>query len=167
MLLGNAAHTIHPNGAQGFNLVLRDVAGLVEYLAAALRDGGDVGSREVLASYILSRKRDQRQVIRFTDAMHWAFNNTNPLKSVARNTAMFVLERAAGPEKRVYQTGIGSPEDRRRKTEDGGLNQRAERMTVILVSHPPFQRKLESSKLTFLLIMNKLSTGFRACSGML
>ena len=40
VLLGNAAHTIHPVGAQGFNLGLRDVATLAEVLAdEALRHG--------------------------------------------------------------------------------------------------------------------------------
>ena len=38
ILLGNSAHTIHPNAAQGFNLGLRDVAGLTECIYSALEN---------------------------------------------------------------------------------------------------------------------------------
>ncbi len=107
VLLGNAAHTIHPNGAQGFNLVLRDVAGLVENLGAALREGRDVGGRDLLESYILSRKADQRQVIRFTDALQRTFNNTNPLKAFARNTTMFVLDALPPLKKEFIKRAAG------------------------------------------------------------
>ena len=92
VLLGNAAHTIHPNGAQGFNLVLRDVAELAGHLGATLQKGGDVGAGEVLTAYGLSRKADQQRVIRFSDSLHRAFNNTSPLTSTLRNSAMLVLD---------------------------------------------------------------------------
>ena len=109
VLLGNAAHTIHPNGAQGFNLVLRDVAALAAHLGATLQNGGDVGAGEVLNAYGLSRKADQRRVIRFSDSLQRAFNDTTPLKSVLRNSAMWILD-ALPPLKKEFirqATGLG------------------------------------------------------------
>ena len=109
VLLGNAAHTVHPNGAQGFNLVLRDVAALAAHLGATLQNGGDVGAGEVLNAYGLSRKADQRRVIRFSDSLQRAFNDTTPLKSALRNSAMWILD-ALPPLKKEFirqATGLG------------------------------------------------------------
>ena len=109
VLLGNAAHTIHPNGAQGFNLVLRDVAALAAHLGATLQDGGDAGAGEVLDAYGLSRKADQRRVIRFSDSLQRAFNDTTPLKSALRNSAMWVLDALPTLKKEFIgqATGLG------------------------------------------------------------
>ena len=75
VLLGNSAHTIHPNGAQGFNLCLRDVAGLAEQLIPAIRRGDDTGSRQLLDAYEVARRPDQQRVIRFTDRLTKLFYN--------------------------------------------------------------------------------------------
>ena len=109
VLLGNAAHTIHPNGAQGFNLVLRDVAALAAHLGATLQNGADVGAAEVLNAYGLSRKADQRRVIRFSDSLQRAFNDTAPLKSALRNSAMWVLDALPTLKKEFIRqaTGLG------------------------------------------------------------
>ena len=45
VLIGNAAHTLHPVAGQGFNLGLRDVAALAEVLAEAAAGGADPGGR--------------------------------------------------------------------------------------------------------------------------
>ena len=109
VLLGNAAHTIHPNGAQGFNLVLRDVAALAAHLGATLQNGGDAGAGEVLNAYGLSRQADQRRVIRFSDSLQRVFNDTTPLKSALRNSALWILD-ALPPLKKEFirqATGLG------------------------------------------------------------
>lgn len=92
VLAGNAAHAIHPNGAQGFNLALRDVAGLLQRLGAAGRAGADLGSGALLDSYVRSRRADQRRVIRFTDAAWRVFGGANPLLRASRHAAMFLLD---------------------------------------------------------------------------
>jgi 2-octaprenyl-6-methoxyphenol hydroxylase len=69
VLIGNAAHTIHPVAAQGFNLALRDVAWLAEVLAQAQARQQDVGVLEVLQSYEDLRARDTKRVTAFTHAM--------------------------------------------------------------------------------------------------
>ena len=121
VLLGNAAHTIHPNGAQGFNLVLRDVAALAAHLGATLQDGGDAGAGEVLDAYGLSRKADQRRVIRFSDSLQRAFNDTTPLKSALRNSAMWVLDALPTLKKEFIRqaTGLGATRSSGRETRSG------------------------------------------------
>ena len=126
VLLGNAAHTIHPNGAQGFNLVLRDVAALAAHLGATLQDGGDAGAGEVLDAYGLSRKADQRRVIRFSDSLQRAFNDTTPLKSALRNSAMWVLDALPTLKKEFIgqATGLGMVRARELPGQGGGSAER-------------------------------------------
>jgi 2-octaprenyl-6-methoxyphenol hydroxylase len=57
-LIGEAAHVIPPIGAQGLNLGLRDAATIGELVAAAHREGGDVGGDDLLAEYDRLRRRD-------------------------------------------------------------------------------------------------------------
>ena len=40
VLVGNAAQTLHPLGAQGFNLGVRDVATLVEFMKSFAKSKG-------------------------------------------------------------------------------------------------------------------------------
>lgn len=66
-VLGNAAQSLHPVAAQGFNLALRDVALLAELIASAA--GGDPGELALLERYAREREPDRAAVIRFTDAL--------------------------------------------------------------------------------------------------
>ena len=73
VIVGNAAHTIHPVAGQGFNLALRDIAILSE-LVAASRDAGDSG---LLQTYVEQRQHDARRIYRFTDGLIKIFSNNN------------------------------------------------------------------------------------------
>lgn len=92
VVLGNAAHTVHPNGAQGFNLGLRDVAALAEVLIAAEKNNQDIGALTILEPYLESRVEDQQQVLKFTDRLARHFYNKQPLKIIARNLAMLATD---------------------------------------------------------------------------
>jgi len=76
VIVGNAAHTIHPVAGQGFNLALRDIAILTELIASA----EDTGDSKLLQSYVEQRQDDARRVYRFTDSLVKIFsNNSTPL----------------------------------------------------------------------------------------
>jgi ubiquinone biosynthesis UbiH/UbiF/VisC/COQ6 family hydroxylase len=92
VLLGNAAHTVHPNGAQGFNLALRDVAALAELLRRCDIVQGDPGSQGLLRDYVACRSLDQEQVVNFTDSLTGLFYNDNLFKAIGRNLGMLVLD---------------------------------------------------------------------------
>ena len=57
-LVGDAAHAFPPIGAQGLNLGLRDVAGLIEAASRARDAGGDIGGEATLAAYASARRPD-------------------------------------------------------------------------------------------------------------
>lgn len=92
VLLGNAAHTIHPNGAQGLNLCLRDMAALAACLVPVLENGGDPGDSLLLEKYLSDRLPDQRHIIRFTDGLTSLFYDQQPLKVLARNSGMIMMD---------------------------------------------------------------------------
>ena len=86
VILGNAAHAIHPVGAQGFNLGLRDVAVLAELLAGARAAGpeADPGSSRLLQHYSAWRKKDQQGTIAYSDGLARLYSNPSPLAGTAR-----------------------------------------------------------------------------------
>ncbi|MCB1555386.1 MAG: 2-octaprenyl-6-methoxyphenyl hydroxylase [Xanthomonadales bacterium] len=65
VLVGNAAQTIHPIGAQGFNLGLRDALGLAD----ALRGAEDAGDAVRLQRYAAARAEDRRRTIELSDGL--------------------------------------------------------------------------------------------------
>lgn len=107
VLLGNAAHTIHPNGAQGFNLSIRDVAGLAEHLNAALQGGRDPGERAVLGAYLDSRRADQRRVARFSDGVANLFCSESWAAISARTAALLLTDTVPQLKRALLRHGTG------------------------------------------------------------
>jgi 2-octaprenyl-6-methoxyphenol hydroxylase len=66
VLVGNAAQTLHPIGAQGFNLGLRDAATLAELIETR---GGDPGDDALLAAYTARRMEDRARTLAFSDGL--------------------------------------------------------------------------------------------------
>lgn len=86
VILGNAAHAIHPIGAQGFNLALRDAAVLAEVLADD--DLGDPGDSRLLSQYSQWRRQDQRGTIATSDGMTRLFSHPSLLAAGLRTTGL-------------------------------------------------------------------------------
>lgn len=96
VLIGNAAHTLHPVAGQGFNLGLRDVAALAEVVSHAMREGGDPGATPVLEAYRGLRGSDQANVATLTDALARLFVNPWPPLRLARDLGMVGFDLAPG-----------------------------------------------------------------------
>ena len=98
VLVGNAAHGLHPAAAQGFNLGLRDVAALCDCIADACADdpGADLGAAEVLARYAQWRRSDQRKLVHFTDGLVRLFGDTRPLIPALRDAGMLAFDLVPG-----------------------------------------------------------------------
>jgi len=118
VILGNAAHAIHPIGAQGFNLALRDAAALAEVLADD--DQGDPGDTGLLHTYSQWRKQDQRGTIATSDGMTRLFSHPSLLAAGLRTTGLIAhallpsLRRksaikAMGYRGRVPRLALGEP----------------------------------------------------------
>lgn len=90
-LVGNAAQSLHPIGAQGFNLGLRDALTLAECIA----DAGDPGDPGVLAAYASRRSQDRARTLAFADGLARFSASDAPLSSALRSTG-FVAGDAMG-----------------------------------------------------------------------
>jgi 2-octaprenyl-6-methoxyphenol hydroxylase len=107
VLMGNAAHTLHPVAGQGFNLCIRDAQVLTQTLAAQANQERDLGEHEVLADYEKSRLTDQKRVIRFCDSIVRGFTHSNPLLKLARNTGLLAFDAIPGAKQLVANYAMG------------------------------------------------------------
>ena len=85
VLVGDAAHAIHPIAGQGFNMGLRDAAALAEILVQARSEGRDLGGKFTLAQFEDWRKFDNTVLTHACDVFNKLFsNNLGPLKHALR-----------------------------------------------------------------------------------
>jgi len=78
VLVGDAAHAIHPLAGQGANLGFADVAQLVETLAAARDAGRDWSAGRALAAYGRARKAANLEMLALTDGLYRGFGTSIP-----------------------------------------------------------------------------------------
>lgn len=107
ILMGNAAHTIHPVAGQGFNLCLRDADVLVRYLVNQLTVSDDIGNPDNLLAYEQARLSDQQRVIKFCDTVVRGFSNQNPLLKLIRNTGLIAFDVIPGVKPLVANYAMG------------------------------------------------------------
>lgn len=107
VLMGNAAHTIHPVAGQGFNLCLRDADVLVRFLTQHLTQSEDIGDPENLLAYEQSRLKDQQRVIKFCDSVVRGFSNQNPVLKLLRNTGLVAFDVVPGIKPLVANYAMG------------------------------------------------------------
>jgi 2-octaprenyl-6-methoxyphenol hydroxylase len=98
VLVGNAAHGLHPVAAQGFNLGMRDVAALCDCIAdvRASDPAADLGDPELLDRYAKWRRDDQGKLVRLTDGIVRLFGSSSPPLRAARNIGMLGFDVIPG-----------------------------------------------------------------------
>ncbi len=92
VIIGNAAQTLHPIGAQGFNLGLRDALTLAELARDAVVHGGDLGGAALLDAYAQRRLEDREQTIQFSDGLARITSNSTPPLRLLRSLAMSAFD---------------------------------------------------------------------------
>ncbi|MBP9787585.1 MAG: 2-octaprenyl-6-methoxyphenyl hydroxylase [Acinetobacter sp.] len=107
VLMGNAAHTIHPVAGQGFNLCLRDADVLVRFLMEQLAKSDDIGNPDNLLAYEQARLTDQQRVIKFCDSVVRGFSNQNPILKLLRNTGLVAFDVIPGIKPLVANYAMG------------------------------------------------------------
>ncbi len=131
LLMGNAAHAIHPIGAQGFNLGLRDVAVLAEILAEARNHSSghssghslghyssghssgqrvgelDCGDEALLRSYSAWRKDDQLETIAYTDGLARLYANPGTLAMLVRRAGLLAHKLSPTLRRRLAIKAMG------------------------------------------------------------
>lgn len=107
VVLGNAAHALHPVAGQGFNLALRDAAALADALSRASSDGAPLGDTAMLSTYAQGRRRDQAQTIAASDGLPAVFMVSDPVLSLGRDLALAGMDLFPGLRRAFVQQAAG------------------------------------------------------------
>lgn len=103
VLLGNAAQSIHPLGAQGFNLGLRDALTLAELVAEA----EDPGTDTLLDTYARRRQPDRERTLRFSDGLARLTSNDAPLLRPLRSAGLLAAGNLAAVQSMLVGGAMG------------------------------------------------------------
>ena len=77
VLIGDAAHSIHPLAGQGLNLSLRDCVSALKAIENCLNFGNDLGDKSILKLYRSERLPKTISMTVFTDLMFYGFTETS------------------------------------------------------------------------------------------
>ena len=77
ILIGDAAHSIHPLAGQGLNLSLRDCVSSLNAIKNCLKFGNDLGDQSILKFYKNERLPRTISMTAFTDLMFFGFTSTS------------------------------------------------------------------------------------------
>jgi len=103
VLVGNAAQTLHPIGAQGFNLGLRDALLLAELVAQA----EDPGSATLLHTWADQRSQDRERTLAFSDGLARLSANPSPPMRLLRSLGLTALDRLPILQTRLATGAMG------------------------------------------------------------
>ncbi|HLJ64004.1 MAG TPA: UbiH/UbiF/VisC/COQ6 family ubiquinone biosynthesis hydroxylase [Stellaceae bacterium] len=108
VLLGEAAHVIHPLAGQGLNLGIRDVAILAELLADACRLGLDPGTPDILARYERRRRFDNVTLAAVTDGLNRLFSNDSAPLTMLRDLGLAAVNRLPPVKRLLMEHAMGA-----------------------------------------------------------
>ncbi|MCG7546275.1 2-octaprenyl-6-methoxyphenyl hydroxylase [Pseudoalteromonas sp. MM17-2] len=90
VVIGNAAHAIHPIAGQGFNLGLRDIKELAQRIRYA--DAHSLGNYHFTQGYSRARLNDVRRVMQLTDSLVRLFSNGSRTLALGRSVGLSAMQ---------------------------------------------------------------------------
>ena len=107
VLIGDAAHSMHPLAGQGLNLGLGDVEELASRILSSRRHAEDVGNDKMLSDYSKARKSINLRMMGFMEVFKKGFGSTNPWVRLGRNMAFGATQKAPELRKRFIKEAAG------------------------------------------------------------
>ncbi|HUD89117.1 MAG TPA: ubiquinone biosynthesis hydroxylase [Xanthobacteraceae bacterium] len=107
VLVGDAAHVIHPIAGQGLNMGLKDVAALAEVIVDAARLGLDPGSAHVLERYQRWRRFDTMAMGLATDGLNRLFSNRSDVLRLVRDVGLGLVDRVPNLKRLFIREAAG------------------------------------------------------------
>ena len=107
VVIGNAAHGIHPIAGQGYNLAMRDVMALVENIAGSVQHDIPLGDLAQLLSYQKQQAADQHRTTLVCDGLVKLFSRTGRASILARNLGLVGLDVLTPVKSRFVKKAMG------------------------------------------------------------
>ncbi|KAF4532351.1 hypothetical protein B566_EDAN003655 [Ephemera danica] len=92
VLIGDAAHRVHPLAGQGVNLGFGDIQCLTEILAETVQNGGSLGQLQPLLNYERARQKHNLPLMLGVDGLHRLYTSSNPLVAIARSVGVTLVD---------------------------------------------------------------------------
>lgn len=107
VLVGDAAHTIHPLAGQGVNLGFKDVQALSSILVQADRDGVTVSHQSLLKRYNRQRQGDNLMMMGLMEGFKQLFEQKDPLVRWIRNVGLNWVDKQDFVKKQIVKRAMG------------------------------------------------------------
>jgi len=104
LLVGDAAHFIHPMAGQGLNLGIRDIISLEKNIDK--RDCMDIGLRGFLRKYERARKEDVSQMGFLTLGLNWIFSKKSSIVIGVIEKGMGLLDKSKFLKQQLIKKAI-------------------------------------------------------------
>lgn len=108
VLIGNAANTLHPVAAQGFNLGIRDAVTLAKVLGIAKNNNQEINSIATLQQYAALRFNDHNKTLKFTNSLVDIFADNNNIVKASRRLGILAAQFIRPLNKKIISHGLGT-----------------------------------------------------------
>lgn len=105
-LIAEAAHVLHPMGAQGLNASLRDVGVLCTELVKAYNCGADIGSTAILSNYAHTRQKDSSTRNLFSFTLNKLVANESKALKLLRRFGLDTLDQHPQLKQKIMAFGL-------------------------------------------------------------
>lgn len=107
LLIGDAAHGLHPVAGQGMNVGFRDVKMLVPILQSAFHNHHDLGSNDILQQYQKATRPHNLAMLAGCDMMERLFSNKHPLLTHMRGLGLLAIRSSSTLRRKFILKAMG------------------------------------------------------------
>ena len=107
VIVGDAAHTIHPLAGQGANLGMQDALALAVHLQNLQQQGKNISRHRYLRAFERARKTEAMKMVAAMDGFKHLFEGNNPLKKLVRSSGLAFTNQLPAVKRKLIEQAMG------------------------------------------------------------